>query len=60
MDLIPKLGKLFFVTPHNKNNQIINPDDNNINAKDGFDVVSSTTKLQPDHLVIMVNGIIGR
>ncbi|KAK1420901.1 hypothetical protein QVD17_22864 [Tagetes erecta] len=66
MDLIPKLGKLFFVTPQNKTNQpleIIDPDDNNNNnlttRKDGFDVVSADNKLQPDHLVIMVNGIIG-
>ncbi|XP_071725328.1 putative lipase YDR444W [Rutidosis leptorrhynchoides] len=57
MDLIPKLGKLFFISQHNKTNQIIDSD--NINNNDDDDVVSDSNKVQPDHLVIMVNGIIG-
>ncbi|KAJ9548406.1 hypothetical protein OSB04_020949 [Centaurea solstitialis] len=65
MDLIPKIGKLFFVSQQNKTNQpveMIESDNNNgVCCKDGFDAVSAagTTKAQPDHLVIMVNGIIG-
>ncbi|KAI3801659.1 hypothetical protein L1987_29769 [Smallanthus sonchifolius] len=62
MDLIPKLGKLFFVSQQNKTNQAVevtDSDDNAISRKDGFDIVSAGTKIQPDHLVIMVNGIIG-
>ncbi|KAI7733667.1 hypothetical protein M8C21_008182, partial [Ambrosia artemisiifolia] len=66
MDFIPKLGKLFFVTNHNnKTNQAVDSDDNNnnngVSCKDGFDVVAvdNNNKVQPDHLVIMVNGIIG-
>ncbi|KAJ0788488.1 putative alpha/Beta hydrolase, lipase [Helianthus annuus] len=66
MDLIPKLGKLFFVSHQNKTNQpleVVDSDDNNnnnsVNCKDGFDVVSEDKRLHPDHLVIMVNGIIG-
>ena len=62
MDLIPKLGKLFFVSQQqNKTVEVIGSD-NNVNnvVKDGFDAVSGETKVQPDHLVIMVNGIIGR
>ncbi|KAL7586809.1 hypothetical protein Lser_V15G38095 [Lactuca serriola] len=62
MDLIPKLGKLFFVSQQIKSNQaveVIESDNNAVSCKDGFDAVSSGTKVQPDHLVIMVNGIIG-
>ncbi|KAI3811396.1 hypothetical protein L1987_21117 [Smallanthus sonchifolius] len=62
MELIPKLGKLFFVSQQNKTNQaveVFDSDDNAISRKDGFDVVSAETKIKPDHLVIMVNGIIG-
>lgn len=59
MDLIPKLGKLFFVSQQqNKTVEVIGSDNNNV-VKDGFDAVSGETKVQPDHLVIMVNGIIG-
>ena len=58
MDLIPKLGKLFFVSQQqNKTVEVIGSDNNVV--KDGFDAVSAETKVQPDHLVIMVNGIIG-
>lgn len=62
MDLIPKLGKLFFVSQQNKTNQaveVIESDNNVASCKDGFDAVSAGNKVQPDHLVIMVNGIIG-
>ncbi|KAL4571299.1 hypothetical protein LXL04_018057 [Taraxacum kok-saghyz] len=62
MDLIPKLGKLFFVSQQSKPNQaveVIETDNNAVSCKVGFDAVSSGTKSQPDHLVIMVNGIIG-
>lgn len=52
MDLIPRLGKLFFISQQNKAVESDN--------KDGFDVVSPEPKPKPDHLVIMVNGIIGR
>ncbi|XP_076931400.1 lipid droplet phospholipase 1-like [Bidens hawaiensis] len=56
MDLIPKLGKLFFVSQqNNKTNQAVELTD----SDDGFDVVSAGNQGQPDHLVIMVNGIIG-
>ncbi|KAI3513943.1 hypothetical protein L1887_12186 [Cichorium endivia] len=62
MDLIPKLGKWFFVSQQSKTNQaveVIESDNNVVSCKDGFDAVSSGPKVHPDHLVIMVNGIIG-
>ncbi|KAL4588460.1 hypothetical protein LXL04_001351 [Taraxacum kok-saghyz] len=62
MYLIPKLGKMFFVSQHSKPNQaveVIDTDNNVVRCKDGLDAVSLGTKLQPDHLVIMGNGIIG-
>ncbi|KAL8191497.1 hypothetical protein R6Q57_028228 [Mikania cordata] len=62
MELIPKLGSLFFLNQQNKTNQpaeVIDSDGNAVNCKDGFDVASAGAKVQPDHLVIMVNGIIG-
>nr|XP_043620933.1 uncharacterized protein LOC122592706 [Erigeron canadensis] len=60
MDLIPKLNKWFFLSQqqnNNNNNKVIDSDilvNNN-----GFDAVSAANKTQADHLVIMVNGIIG-
>lgn len=63
MEFVRKLGRKFCVVESKKKNQklkVIEYDNDLVNAEDVFDYVSAESKIPPDHLVIMVNGIIGR
>ncbi|KAD4179929.1 hypothetical protein R6Q59_023307 [Mikania micrantha] len=64
MELLRKLGIKCCVSQskNKKKNQkleVIDSDSNAVSGEDVFDAVSAGAKVPPDHLVIMVNGIIG-
>ncbi|XP_059637137.1 uncharacterized protein LOC132279227 [Cornus florida] len=53
MELIRKLSRGCFMVRSMKGVESVNHDE------DGFDVASAESKVRPEHLIIMVNGIIG-
>lgn len=62
MELVRKLGRSCCIVPSRKKNQkvqVIESGNNVDSGEDVFDAVSAGAKVPPDHLVIMVNGIIG-
>ncbi|KAI3754614.1 hypothetical protein L1987_54401 [Smallanthus sonchifolius] len=62
MELVRKLGSKCCVVQSKKTNQkleVIESDDNVVSGEDLFDPESAGVEVPPDHLVIMVNGIIG-
>ncbi|CAH1429182.1 unnamed protein product [Lactuca virosa] len=62
MEFVRKLGgRCCFVQSRKKNHkvEVIESDNNVASGEDVFDAVSAGAMVPPDHLVIMVNGIIG-
>ncbi|KAF5813228.1 putative alpha/Beta hydrolase [Helianthus annuus] len=62
MELVRKLGRKCCVVQSvdkNRKLEVIEAGDNVVSGEDVFDQVSAGAKVPPDHLLIMVNGIIG-